>query len=64
MVRMAKFSREQLAALIRGIGLRQVRLASGVVLFTYLVSHFLNHALGNISMDALARGVRVHMAFW
>src|ERR1700676_2493472 len=64
MVGMAKLSREQLATLIRGIGLRQVRLASGVVLFTYLVSHFLNHALGNISMDALARGVRVHMAFW
>jgi adenylate cyclase len=64
MVRMAKFSREQLAALIRGIGLRQIRLASGVVLFTYLVSHFLNHALGNISMEALASGVRMHTAFW
>jgi adenylate cyclase len=61
---MAKLSREQLATLIRGISLRQVRLASGVVLFTYLVSHFLNHALGNISLEALASGVRVHMAFW
>jgi len=64
MVGMAKLSREQLATLIRGIGMRQVRLASGLVLFTYLVSHFLNHALGNISMEALASGVRVHMAFW
>jgi adenylate cyclase len=64
MVRMAKLSREQLATLIRGIGMRQVRLASGLVLFTYLVSHFLNHALGNISLEALASGVRVHTAFW
>jgi len=48
----------------RGIGVRQVRLVCGVVLFAYLVSHFLNHALGNISMDALAAGVRYHIAFW
>jgi len=34
------------------------------VLFAYLVSHFLNHALGNISMDALAAGVYYHTAFW
>ena len=27
-------------------------------------SHFLNHALGNISMEALARGVYIHTAFW
>jgi adenylate cyclase len=34
------------------------------VLFAYLVSHFLNHALGNISMAALATGVSYHIAFW
>jgi len=34
------------------------------VLFTYLVSHFLNHALGNISMEALASGVYLHTSFW
>ena len=44
--------------------MRQVRLACGLVLFAYLVSHFLNHALGNISMDALAAGVWYHTAFW
>jgi adenylate cyclase len=33
-------------------------------LFAYLISHFLNHALGNISMDALATGVRYHILFW
>src|SRR5207247_8927508 len=50
--------------LVRGIGLRQVRLVSGIVLFAYLVSHFLNHALGNVSMEALASGVYLHTAFW
>ena len=53
-----------LRAYIRGIGVRQIRLACGLVLFAYLVSHFLNHALGNISMDALAAGVWYHTAFW
>ena len=61
---MATLSREQLAKSIRGIGLRQVRLVSGMVLFGYLVSHFLNHALGNVSMTALARGVYIHTLFW
>src|SRR4030088_3090356 len=55
---------EQIASFIRGISVRQVRLACGVVLFAYLVRHFLNHALGNISMDALAAGVYYHTAFW
>src|SRR5215212_7822182 len=55
---------EQLTAFIRGIGLRQVRLVSGVILFAYLVSHFVNHALGNISMEALAGGVYLHTSFW
>jgi adenylate cyclase len=62
--RMARTSRERLARLGRGIGVRQIRLACGVVLFAYLVSHFLNHALGNISMDALAAGVYWHTVFW
>lgn len=56
--------REQLTKFFRGIGVRQVRLACGVVLFAYLVSHFLNHALGNISLDALATGVYYHTLFW
>jgi adenylate cyclase len=63
-VRMARFSREELAGLIRGVGVRQIRLVCGLVLFAYLVSHFLNHALGNISMDALAAGVHYHIALW
>ena len=31
-----------------------------MVLFAYLLSHFLNHALGNVSMEALAGGVYYH----
>ena len=61
---MAALSREQLKTFIRGISVRQVRLASGLVLFAYLLSHFLNHALGNVSMGALATGVYLHTAFW
>ena len=34
------------------------------MLFAYLVSHFLNHALGNVSMEALAGGVYYHTLFW
>jgi adenylate cyclase len=57
-------SRTQLDNLIRGIGVRQIRLVCGLVLYTYLISHFLNHALGNISMAALTAGVHYHTLFW
>jgi adenylate cyclase len=63
MDRMARF-RDRLARSIRGVGVRQIRLASGMVLFTYLISHFLNHALGNISIEALTAGVYFHTLFW
>src|SRR6266542_2365292 len=62
--RMASFSQGQIAKFIRGISVRQIRLGCGLVLFAYLVSHFLNHALGNISMNALATGVYYHAGFW
>jgi adenylate cyclase len=61
---MAHFSPEQIRKKLEGIGVRQVRLVCGVILFAYLVSHFLNHALGNISMNALAEGVYYHTLFW
>ena len=63
-IRMARLSQERLTRFLRGIGVRQVRLACGLVLFAYLVSHFLNHALGNISMEALAEGIYYHTVFW
>jgi adenylate cyclase len=61
---MAQLSQQQIMRMIRGISIRQVRLTCGAVLFTYLVSHFLNHALGNISADALAAGLYYHILFW
>jgi adenylate cyclase len=51
-------------AFIRGIGVRQVRLICGLILFSYLLSHYINHALGNISLDALEYGLWFHMGFW
>jgi adenylate cyclase len=48
----------------RGIGVRQVRMICGVILFSYLLSHYLNHALGNISLDAMEYGLSIHMAIW
>src|SRR5580693_2852999 len=61
---MTTTTRTQLVRLTRGIGIRQIRLACGLVLYAYLVSHFLNHALGNISLDAMTTGVRYHIMFW
>jgi adenylate cyclase len=51
-------------AFLRGVGVRQVRIFCGVILFCYLLSHYINHALGNISLDALEYGLRFHAAFW
>ena len=53
---MTELNRASLDRYIRGVGIRQIRLACGLVLFAYLLSHFINHALGNISPDALATG--------
>ncbi|MCK1678796.1 adenylate/guanylate cyclase domain-containing protein [Bradyrhizobium sp. 147] len=49
---------------VRATSVRQVRLVCGVILFCYVVSHFLNHALGNISVDAMEVGVYYHTVFW
>ncbi len=61
---MTDLTQNKPAQRFRGIGLRQIRLACGLVLFSYLVSHFLNHALGNISVDAMTAGVFYHSLFW
>jgi len=37
---------------------RRLRLASGLMLFTYVFLHFLNHSLGNIGYEALEAGAR------
>jgi adenylate cyclase len=49
---------------LRGIGVRQVRLITGLVMFAYIFSHFFNHALGVISYDAMEAWLWYHMSFW
>jgi adenylate cyclase len=44
--------------------LRQVRLICGLILFCYLLSHYSNHALGNISLNATEYGLWFHVALW
>src|SRR5690242_16074497 len=47
-----------------GIGVRQVRITAGFILFSYLLSHYINHSLGNISLEAMEYGLGFHMALW
>jgi adenylate cyclase len=49
---------------LSGIGVRQVRLAAGLVMFSYIFSHFFNHALGNISFDAMDAWLSFHVWWW
>ncbi len=49
---------------LRGIGVRQVRLACGLVMFSYIFSHFFNHALGNLSYDTMEAWLRFHVWWW
>jgi len=58
-------SASKLAAWVRGIGVRQVRLTCGLVMFTYIFSHFFNHALGNVSYSTMEWWLtNVHVAWW
>src|SRR5271155_1212693 len=49
---------------LRGIGVRQVRLACGLGMFTYIFSHFFNHALGNISYGLMETWLSFHIWWW
>jgi adenylate cyclase len=51
-------------SLLQGIGVRQVRLTCGFILFSYLLSHFINHSLGNISLAAMEYGLWFHVTWW
>jgi adenylate cyclase len=42
----------------------RLRLATGLVLFSFLVTHFVNHALGLVSLDAMEQGRRLFLALW
>src|SRR3954453_12949027 len=40
------------------------RLASGLVLFAFVLTHFLNHALGHVSLEAMQQVQGVRRAVW
>src|SRR5919109_773156 len=46
------------------MNVRRTRLATGLVLFSYLTTHLLNHALGLISLDAMEAGRVWFLALW
>ena len=43
---------------------RQIRLWAGLVLFTYLTTHFLNHSFGLIGVDAMQAGREWFVVLW
>ena len=44
--------------------LRQIRLSTGLVLYLYVTLHFANHALGNISVEAMEGGLSLQKQIW
>ena len=44
--------------------IRRLHLITGLILFGYLLTHLINHALGLISLDALEAGRRVFLLLW
>ena len=57
-------AKSAISQLVRGIGVRRVRLACGLVLYFYVLVHFVNHALGNVSLDAMEAGLEYHILLW
>lgn len=43
---------------------RNLRLASGLVLLSYIAAHLINHALGLLSLAAAERGLALAVAIW
>ena len=43
---------------------RRIRLFTGLVLFTFVTTHLLNHALGVVSLHAAEEGRLWFTAFW
>jgi hypothetical protein len=48
----------------RAPSLRQIRLVAGLVVFTYVTLHFVNHSLGNISVEAMENGLAIQKWLW
>jgi adenylate cyclase len=61
---MSEPAQTQIGKRLHGVSVRQIRMVCGLILFAYLISHFLNHALGNISVEAMAWGLHYHLSFW
>jgi adenylate cyclase len=59
-----RVARHPLLRRLRAIDRRQLRFASGLVLFTYVATHFLNHALGLVSLEAMGQGLRWFIWTW
>jgi adenylate cyclase len=49
---------------LHGLGVRQVRLACGLIMFSYIFSHFFNHALGNVSYATMEWWLQYHIWWW
>ena len=43
---------------------RNLRMASGLILFTYIGAHLINHALGLISLDTAEAGMEIAVEVW
>jgi adenylate cyclase len=43
---------------------RQIRLGAGLVVFAYVTLHFVNHALGNVSIEAMETGLAFQKLLW
>src|SRR5271170_4491034 len=48
----------------RGIGVRQIRLVCGLILFCYLLSHYINRSLGNVPLEAMEYWLGFHVTMW
>jgi len=51
---------ERLSTLMR----RNLRMASGLILFFYISAHLINHALGLISLDTAEAGMAIAVEVW
>src|SRR5260370_867476 len=51
---------ERLSSSIR----RNLRMASGLILFTYIAAHLINHALGLISLGTAEAGMEIAVEVW
>jgi len=57
-------SESLLSELATRLSIRNVRLATGLVLFAYISAHLVNHALGLISLYTAERGLEIAIEIW